>query len=51
MGLPQVAAQPESGRLLEAAPPQVTSALGTLLAGGEQELIRVDTDLTDELRY
>jgi len=51
MGLPQVSAQPESGRLLEAAPPQVSSALGTLLAGGEQELIRVDTDLTDELRY
>ncbi|MBT4608856.1 MAG: ABC transporter ATP-binding protein [Gemmatimonadetes bacterium] len=43
--------QPESGRLLEAAPPQVTRALETLLASGEHELIRVDTDLTDELRY
>lgn len=43
--------QPEPPRLLENAPPEVSRALASLLADGEDVLIRVDTDLTGELRY
>ncbi|MEE3040371.1 MAG: response regulator [Candidatus Latescibacterota bacterium] len=41
----------EPERLLERAPSEVVSALEALLEEGEQELIRVDSDFTAELKY
>ena len=41
----------EPERLLESAPSEVVSALEALLEEGEQELIRVDSDFTAELKY
>ena len=41
----------EPERLLERAPSEVVSALAALLEEGEQELIRVDSDFTAELKY
>ncbi|MBI92580.1 MAG: hypothetical protein CME05_05130 [Gemmatimonadaceae bacterium] len=41
----------EPERLLERAPSEVVSALEALQEEGEQELIRVDSDFTAELKY
>ena len=49
--LSQVVDPPVVPRLLESAPPEVSQAIDDLLEDGEDVLVRVDTDLTGELRY